>query len=55
MSADDIAKVDAEWLKWRAEWVRRKKVFNMLDLLGHAGSNSPQLIDVVHQLGSGTL
>jgi len=28
MSTEDIAKVDAEWLKWRAEWVRRKKVFN---------------------------
>lgn len=27
VSAEDLAKVEADWVKWRAEWVRRKKIF----------------------------
>ncbi|KAF4563451.1 hypothetical protein EYR40_006817 [Pleurotus pulmonarius] len=27
VSADDIAQIDAEWVKWRAEWTRRRKIF----------------------------
>ncbi|KAF5345291.1 hypothetical protein D9758_008473 [Tetrapyrgos nigripes] len=30
VSAEDIAKMDAEWLKWRTEWIRRKKIYNSL-------------------------
>ncbi|KAJ7502868.1 TBPIP-domain-containing protein [Mycena galericulata] len=28
ISAEDLEQVDADWVKWRAEWVRRKKIFN---------------------------
>ncbi|KAJ6593611.1 TBPIP-domain-containing protein, partial [Mycena capillaripes] len=28
ISAEDLEQVDADWIKWRAEWVRRKKIFN---------------------------
>ncbi|TFK44460.1 TBPIP-domain-containing protein [Crucibulum laeve] len=27
ISAEDLAQVNADWTKWRAEWVRRKKIF----------------------------
>ncbi|KAJ8076919.1 PSMC3 interacting protein [Marasmius tenuissimus] len=27
ISAESLAQVDADWAKWRAEWVRRKKIF----------------------------
>ncbi|KAK7057470.1 TBPIP-domain-containing protein [Favolaschia claudopus] len=30
ISAEDLQQVDADWTKWRAEWVRRKKIFNDL-------------------------
>ncbi|KAF9070819.1 TBPIP-domain-containing protein [Rhodocollybia butyracea] len=28
MSTAEIAQIDADWVKWRAEWVQRKKIFN---------------------------
>ncbi|EKM58740.1 uncharacterized protein PHACADRAFT_117860, partial [Phanerochaete carnosa HHB-10118-sp] len=28
VSAEDLAQLDKDWTQWRAEWVRRKKVFN---------------------------
>ncbi|THG96610.1 hypothetical protein EW026_g5251 [Hermanssonia centrifuga] len=28
VSAEELAQLDAEWLKWRAEWIRRRKIFN---------------------------
>ncbi|KAJ7209649.1 TBPIP-domain-containing protein, partial [Mycena pura] len=28
ISEADLEMVDADWLRWRAEWVRRKKIFN---------------------------
>ena len=28
VSADELAQIDAEWARWRGEWVRRKKIFN---------------------------
>lgn len=28
MSAKDTAKIDADWERWRKEWVSRKKVYN---------------------------
>ncbi|KAJ6603149.1 TBPIP-domain-containing protein [Mycena sp. CBHHK59/15] len=28
ISAEDLEQVDADWIKWRVEWVRRKKIFN---------------------------
>ncbi|RDB25044.1 Homologous-pairing protein 2 [Hypsizygus marmoreus] len=27
ISTEDLAQIDADWTKWRAEWVRRRKVF----------------------------
>ncbi|KAG2034997.1 TBPIP-domain-containing protein [Suillus americanus] len=27
ISAEELVKIDAEWAKWRAEWIRRRKVF----------------------------
>ncbi|KAJ7690682.1 TBPIP-domain-containing protein [Mycena rosella] len=27
ISAEDLEQVDADWIKWRAEWVHRKKIF----------------------------
>lgn len=27
MSAAELAQLDADWTKWRNEWVRRKKIF----------------------------
>ncbi|KAK7472998.1 PSMC3 interacting protein [Stygiomarasmius scandens] len=30
VSAEDIAKIDADWEKWRMEWTKRKKVFKTL-------------------------
>ena len=28
ISAEELAKIESEWGKWRGEWVRRKKIFN---------------------------
>ena len=28
ISAEDLARLDAEWTKYRNEWVRRRKIFN---------------------------
>jgi hypothetical protein len=28
ISSEELARVDGDWIKWRAEWVRRKKIFN---------------------------
>ncbi|KAJ3988808.1 TBPIP-domain-containing protein [Lentinula detonsa] len=33
ISAEEVAQIDADWLKWREEWVRRKKIFNSLWVL----------------------
>lgn len=33
VSADELAAMDREWIQWRAEWVRRKKIFNKYVLL----------------------
>ncbi|KAF9236298.1 TBPIP-domain-containing protein, partial [Melanogaster broomeanus] len=27
ISTEELAQIDAEWAKWRSEWVRRKKIF----------------------------
>ncbi|KAF9268748.1 TBPIP-domain-containing protein [Marasmius fiardii PR-910] len=27
VSAENLAQVDADWMKWRAEWIRRRKIF----------------------------
>ncbi|KAF8170311.1 TBPIP-domain-containing protein [Mycena galopus ATCC 62051] len=32
ISAKDLEQVEAEWEKWRAQWVRRKKIFTEYDL-----------------------
>ncbi|KAJ7350352.1 TBPIP-domain-containing protein [Mycena albidolilacea] len=28
ISAEDLEQVEADWMKWRTEWIRRKKIFN---------------------------
>jgi 26S proteasome regulatory subunit (ATPase 3-interacting protein) len=28
ISAEKVAQIYADWTKWRAEWVRRRKIFN---------------------------
>jgi 26S proteasome regulatory subunit (ATPase 3-interacting protein) len=28
ISAEELAQIYAEWTKWRAEWVQRRKIFN---------------------------
>ncbi|KAJ3793966.1 TBPIP-domain-containing protein [Lentinula aff. detonsa] len=33
ISAEEVAQIDADWLKWREEWIRRKKIFNSLWVL----------------------
>ncbi|KAF7965439.1 hypothetical protein HWV62_43517 [Athelia sp. TMB] len=30
ISVEELAKIDLEWVKWRAEWMKRKKVYNNL-------------------------
>ena len=37
ISAEELAKIESEWGKWRREWVRRKKIFNtyVYMLFGH--------------------
>lgn len=41
ISAEELVKIDTEWAKWRAEWIRRRKVFmtsvlcSPTDLLDH--------------------
>lgn len=36
VSADDIAQIDTEWVKWRAEWTRRRKIFTSYVQRRHA-------------------
>ncbi|KAJ7702944.1 TBPIP-domain-containing protein [Mycena olivaceomarginata] len=31
ISAEDLEQVEADWMKWRTEWIRRKKIFNEYD------------------------
>jgi 26S proteasome regulatory subunit (ATPase 3-interacting protein) len=28
ISKEELAQIDTDWIKWRAEWVRRRKIFN---------------------------
>ncbi|KAJ7232788.1 TBPIP-domain-containing protein [Mycena haematopus] len=28
ISAEDLEQLETDWMKWRAQWVRRKKIFN---------------------------
>lgn len=37
VSADELAAIDREWIQWRGEWVRRKKIFNKYVLSGWSG------------------
>ncbi|KAJ3973107.1 TBPIP-domain-containing protein [Lentinula raphanica] len=30
VSSEEVAQIDTDWLKWREEWIRRKKIFNTL-------------------------
>ncbi|KAF5388778.1 hypothetical protein D9757_005619 [Collybiopsis confluens] len=34
MTTDEIAQIEASWLKWKDEWMRRRKVFNTSALKG---------------------
>ncbi|KAI6154701.1 TBPIP-domain-containing protein [Pisolithus tinctorius] len=27
-SAEDMARIDVDWARWRSEWIRRRKIFN---------------------------
>ncbi|OSX57542.1 hypothetical protein POSPLADRAFT_1156305 [Postia placenta MAD-698-R-SB12] len=40
VSATELAQLDADWTKWRAEWVRRKKIFTTCVLFWQLATDS---------------
>ncbi|TRM69233.1 Tat binding protein 1-interacting protein-domain-containing protein [Schizophyllum amplum] len=48
VSAEDLAKIDAEWNKWRSEWIRRKKIFNTFWSI-ISDSMTPQEAEIVQE------
>ncbi|KAF9017524.1 TBPIP-domain-containing protein [Hymenopellis radicata] len=51
ISAEDLAKVDAEWTKWRTEWLSRKKIFSVLWSLIADSLSPQQAVDLGDDLG----
>ncbi|KAL1681829.1 Tat binding protein 1-interacting protein-domain-containing protein [Schizophyllum commune] len=48
ISAEELAKIESEWGKWRSEWVRRKKIFNTFWAI-ISDSMTPQEAEVVQE------
>ncbi|KAJ7497032.1 TBPIP-domain-containing protein [Mycena latifolia] len=51
ISAEDLEQVDTDWVKWRAEWVRRKKIFNDFWQIEIDALTPPDALLLEEQLG----
>ncbi|KAJ8472342.1 hypothetical protein ONZ51_g8577 [Trametes cubensis] len=51
ISAEETAQLDAEWTKWRNEWVRRRKVFKTLWSLATDALAPQEATDLAEDLG----
>ncbi|KAL6301153.1 TBPIP-domain-containing protein [Sparassis latifolia] len=51
ISAEDVARLDAEWNKWRNEWVRRKKIFTTFWQLATDALTPRDAIELGEDLG----
>ncbi|KAI0749194.1 TBPIP-domain-containing protein [Daedaleopsis nitida] len=51
VSAAETAQLDADWTTWRAEWLRRRKVFNTFWSLATDALTPQQATDLAEDLG----
>ncbi|CAE6505560.1 unnamed protein product [Rhizoctonia solani] len=51
ISESDLAQLDADWIRWRTEWVNRKKVFKMLWDIRSDSLSSSEAADLLEDLG----
>ncbi|KAH7341446.1 TBPIP-domain-containing protein [Rhizoctonia solani] len=51
ISESDLAQLDADWIRWRAEWVDRKKVFKMLWDIRSDSLSSSEAAELLEDLG----
>ncbi|KAJ6495657.1 TBPIP-domain-containing protein [Mycena vitilis] len=51
ISAQDLEQVDSDWMKWRAEWVRRKKIFNDFWHIITDSMTTPEAATLAEELG----
>ncbi|KAJ7647543.1 TBPIP-domain-containing protein [Roridomyces roridus] len=51
ISAEDLEKVDADWTKWRTEWIRRKKIFNDFWQLATDALTPAEAVNLAEDLG----
>ncbi|CAE6414331.1 unnamed protein product [Rhizoctonia solani] len=51
ISESDLARLDADWIRWRTEWVTRKKVFKMLWDIRSDSLSSSEAAALLEDLG----
>ncbi|CAE7140130.1 unnamed protein product [Rhizoctonia solani] len=51
VSESDLAQLDADWIRWRTEWVNRKKVFKMLWDIRSDSLSSSEAAALLEDLG----
>ncbi|KAL5511925.1 hypothetical protein ACEPAH_5143 [Sanghuangporus vaninii] len=51
LTDEEIAQSDSDWIKWRTEWVKRRKIFNNLWLLVSDTLPPPQANELAEDLG----
>ncbi|KDN48612.1 hypothetical protein RSAG8_02599, partial [Rhizoctonia solani AG-8 WAC10335] len=51
ISESDLARLDADWVRWRTEWVTRKKVFKMLWDIRSDSLSSSEAAALLEDLG----
>ncbi|KAI0706960.1 TBPIP-domain-containing protein [Earliella scabrosa] len=51
ISAEETAQLDGEWTRWRAEWVRRRKIFNTFWSLATDALTPQQATELGEDLG----
>ncbi|KAI0787268.1 TBPIP-domain-containing protein [Fomes fomentarius] len=51
VSAEETAQLDADWTRWRAEWVRRRKIFNTFWSLATDALTPQQAAELREDLG----
>ncbi|KAL5533399.1 hypothetical protein ACEPAF_5175 [Sanghuangporus sanghuang] len=51
LTDEEIAQSDSDWIKWRTEWVKRRKIFNNLWLLISDTLPPPQANELAEDLG----
>ncbi|KAI6115582.1 Tat binding protein 1-interacting protein-domain-containing protein [Pisolithus croceorrhizus] len=50
-SAEDMARIDTDWARWRSEWVRRRKIFNTFWQIATDALSPQEAVALAEDLG----